>query len=161
MFVPDQHLGSYVKEQTGRDLILWPGYCISHVVILREDIEDARKKLPDAVVMCHPECTEEVKALSDEILSTGQMLQFADNTDHRDFIVATETGIIHTLEKQNPDKTFIPASNLALCTDMKKITLDKLVLALEEMKFEVKVPDDVRTRAKKALDRMIEVLPSK
>jgi quinolinate synthase len=160
IFVPDQHLGRFVAERTGRDLILWPGYCTTHVVITEDDINSAKAKYPDAVVMAHPECTEPVKALADELLSTGQMLKFAAKSAAKKFIVATEIGIIHALKKQNPQAEFIAASDRAVCPNMKKITLDKIVASLEDMQYKVTVPEDVRRRAKKSLDRMVEILPA-
>ncbi len=161
IFVPDQHLGRFVAERTGRDLILWPGYCTTHVRITEDDIKQARAKYPDAIVMAHPECSEPVKELADELLSTGQMLKLAARSDAKRFIVATETGIIHALKKQNPDAEFYPASERAVCPNMKKITLDKVISSLEDMKYEITVPEPIRTRAKKSLDRMVEVLPAR
>jgi quinolinate synthase len=161
IFVPDQHLGRFVAERTGRDLVLWPGYCHVHVVITVDDIKNARAKYPDAIVMAHPECTEPVKELSDELLSTGQMLKFAAKSTAKQFIIATETGIIHTLKKQNPEAEFVPASDRAICPNMKKITLDKLIGSLEDMQHKITVPDRIRIEAKKALDRMVEILPAR
>ncbi len=161
IFVPDRHLGRFAAERTGRDLILWPGYCATHVVITEDDINNMRKQYPDAIVMAHPECTEPVKTLVDEILSTGQMLKFAAKSSAKCFAVATEIGIIHTLKKQNPNARFIAASDRAVCPNMKKITFDKIVAALEDMQYEVKVPQEISVKAKKSLDRMIEVLPTK
>jgi quinolinate synthase len=161
IFVPDQHLGQFVADRTGRDIILWPGYCTTHVAITADDVRAARAKYPDAVVMAHPECSEPVKALSDELLSTSQMLKRVAEDPTKRYIVATETGIIHSLKQQNPDVEFIPASNRAICPNMKKITLDKVVASLEEMQYEITVPEAISTRAKKALDRMVEILPTK
>ncbi len=159
IFIPDQHLGRFVAEQTKRELILWPGYCATHVVITEDDIKAAKSKYPDAVVMAHSECTEPVKGLSDQILSTGQMLKFVNSSTAKHFIVATEIGIIHALKKQNPNAEFIPASNKAICPDMKRITVDKIIASLQEMQYKVTVPEDITARAKRALDRMVEVLP--
>ncbi|MFB0554518.1 MAG: quinolinate synthase NadA [Phycisphaerae bacterium] len=161
IFVPDQHLGRFVAERTGRDLVLWPGYCHVHVVITEDDIRNARAKYPDAIVMAHPECTEPVKELSDELLSTGQMLKFAAKSTARQFIIATEIGIIHPLKKQNPEAEFVPASDRAVCPNMKKITLDKLIGSLEDMQYKITVPDRIRIKAKKALDKMVEILPAR
>ncbi len=159
IFVPDRNLGQFVAERTGRDLVLWPGYCTTHVVITVEDIENARAKHPDAIVMAHPECTKPVRDVSDELLSTGQMLKFAAKNTAKQFIIATETGIIHALKKQNPQAEFFPATNRAICPNMKKITLDKVIASLEDVQHRVAVPDQIRVKAKKALDRMVEVLP--
>ncbi len=159
IFVPDQHLGRFVAERTGRDLVLWPGYCITHVMITEDDINTAKAKYPDAIVMAHPECTEPVKELSDELLSTGQMLKFAAESTAKRFIIATETGIIHALKKQNPQAEFIAASERAVCPNMKKITIEKIVWALEDMQYKISVPKAIREKAKKALDEMVGILP--
>jgi quinolinate synthase len=159
IFVPDQHLGRFVSERTGRELILWPGYCHVHVAITEQDIKNAKAKHPDAVVMAHPECTEPVKDLSDQLLSTGQMLRYAHKSDAKEFIIATEIGMIHALKKQNPQAEFIPATEKAVCPNMKRITLEKVFWSLQDMQYKVTVPQDIRTKAKKAIDRMVEILP--
>ena len=161
IFVPDQHLGQFVAERTGRKLVLWPGYCTTHVLITVDDINTARAKYPDAIVMAHPECTEPVKKASDELLSTGQMLKFAARSTAKRFIIATEIGIIHTLKKQNPKAEFFPATERAICPNMKKITLDKIIGSLQEMRYKITVPETISIKAKKALDRMVEILPEK
>ena len=159
IFVPDQHLGRFVIDRTGRDMILWPGYCTTHVLMSADDVKKAKEKYPDAVVMVHPECTEQVKECADEMLSTGQMLKFARDSGAKRFIVGTEVGIIHTLKKQNPDKEFIPVSNRAVCPNMKKITLEKILWSLEDMEYKISVSHDISVKARAALDRMLEVLP--
>lgn len=159
IFVPDSHLGHYVKEMTGRDVILYPGYCPTHQMMSTDEIKRARGLYPDAVVLAHPECSEPVKELADQLLSTGQMLKYAKENDAKRFIIATEKGIIHTLKKENPDKEFIEASERAICPNMKKISIDKLLASLEDMRYEVTVPEEISRRARIALDRMIEVLP--
>jgi len=161
IFVPDQNLGQFVSERTERDLILWPGYCHVHVVITEDDIKNAKAKHPDAIVMAHPECTEPVKALSDQLLSTGQMLRFAAESKAKQFIIATEIGIIHTLKTQNPQAEFVPANEKAICPNMKRITLEKVFWSLQDLQYEVTVPQDVRIKAKKAIDMMVEILPVK
>jgi quinolinate synthase len=161
IFVPDQHLGRFVAERTGRDLVLWPGYCRTHVMITVDDIKAAKAKYPDAVVMAHPECSEPVKELSDELLSTGQMLKFTAESTAKHFIVATETGIIHTLKKQNLKAEFVPASNRAICQNMKMITLEKIIWSLEDMHYKISVPEEIRIKAKQALDKMVKILPAK
>jgi quinolinate synthase len=161
IFVPDQNLGQFADQRTGRELILWPGYCHVHVVITREDIKNAKVNHPDAIVMTHPECTGPVKDLSDELLSTGQMLRYAKQSDAEKFIIATETGIIHTLKTKNPGKEFFPATDNAICPNMKRITLEKILWSIQDMQYKVTVPDDIRIKAKKALDRMVQILPDK
>jgi quinolinate synthase len=160
IFVPDRHLGAHVRQRTGRELLLWPGYCGTHVKITPEDIEQARTQYPDAIVMAHPECTEAVKDVADELLSTGQMLKFASTSEAKSFIISTEIGIIHTLKRQNPEKVFIAASKRAVCPNMKRITLEKVVWSMEDMRYRISVPEDVMTGARKALERMVEVVPT-
>ena len=161
IFVPDQHLGRFVAERTGRDLILWPGYCPTHVLITEDDIKNAKGRHPGAVVMAHPECTEPVKSLADQLLSTGQMLKFVAKSPAKKFIVATEIGIIHALKKQNPQAEFIAATDRAVCPNMKKITLAKIIGSVEDMQYKVTVSEEIAKRAKKSLDRMVEILPAK
>ena len=161
IFVPDRHLGQYVAEKSGRDFVLWPGYCHVHVVITEDDIKKAKVHWPDAIVMAHPECTKPVKELADKILSTSQMVKFAKESNTKRFIVATEKGIIHALRKQSPDAEFIAASERAICPNMKKITMEKVLWALEQMRYEITVPEQIRQKAKRALDRMVETLPTR
>lgn len=159
IFVPDKYLGRYVAEQTGRDLILWPGYCPTHALITAEKIKKHKAERPDAIVMAHPECNEQIEEVADEMLSTGQMLKFVQNSSEKCFIVATELGIIHTLKKENPEKQFIAVSNKIICPNMKKISLESVLFALQDNKHVIKVDDEIRKNAKAALDRMLEVLP--
>ncbi len=160
IFIPDMHLGQFVSAKTGRKLILWPGYCRSHIIIEEDDIKKAKAKYPDATVLAHPECNESVKKIADEVLSTGGMLKFVKKSSAKQFIVATETAMIHPLKKQRPDAQFIPASERAVCPNIKKITLEKILWSLEDLKFKITVSAEIRSRAKMALDRMIEILPA-
>ncbi|MBN1795452.1 MAG: quinolinate synthase NadA [Sedimentisphaerales bacterium] len=160
LFVPDKNLGAFVAERTGRDVILWPGYCPTHIYITADDIQNAKSKYPDAVIMSHPECNKEVRELSDELLSTGQMLKFVKKSPAKQFIIGTEKGIIHTLKKENPNAEYISPTERAICPNMKKITIDKVLWSLEEMKTLVTVKQEIRDKAKKALERMVEILPS-
>jgi quinolinate synthase len=160
LFVPDRNLGSFVTERTGRDIELWPGYCTTHVCITEDDIRKAKRKWPDAIVMSHPECTEPVRKMSDELLSTGQMLKFVKKNSTKRYIVGTEKGIIHALKKENPNAEYMPATERAICPNMKKITIDKVIASLEELKERIVVEEEIRVRAKKSLDRMVEILPS-
>jgi quinolinate synthase len=161
IFVPDQHLGRFVIDRTGRDMILWPGYCPTHVLMSSDDVNEAKEKYPDAVIIVHPECTEQVKECADEMLSTGQMLKFAKKNPAKRFIIGTETGIIHTLKKQNPNKEFIPVSSRAVCPNMKKITLEKILWSLEDMEYKIAVSHEISVKGRAALDRMLEVLPGR
>lgn len=159
VFVPDKNLGGFINERTGRGMILWPGYCPTHTWILPEAIAAARKKHPRAQVLAHPECNPDVRAVADELLSTGGMLKFAKTSSVNEFIIATENGIIHSLQKQNPDKQFYRATEKAICSNMKKIALEKVLWALEDMQYQVTVPEPICTDAKRSLDRMLEVIP--
>jgi len=155
LFIPDQYLGHYVSTRLKRDMVLWPGFCPTHVKIQAQDILNQKKKYPGAVALVHPECRPEVTVVADEVLSTGGMLKYARTSDAKVMIIATETGILHRLNKENPGKTFVPATVKAVCPNMKKITLEKVLWALEDMKPEVRVPVDVRKRAWAAVDRML------
>ena len=157
IFVPDQYLGHYVSTKTGRKMILWPGYCPTHVRIQAEDIHRLRKMYPGAEVMVHPECRPEVVAIADFVLSTGGMIRHARSSQAAEIIVGTEIGLIHRLRKENPDKVFIPVSEQAVCPNMKMITLENILWSMEDMSPRVKVAEDVRLKARKAVDRMIEV----
>jgi quinolinate synthase len=138
-------------------MLLWPGYCPTHVKILAEDIIKLKKQFPNAKVVVHPECTPEVIALADEALSTSGILKFAQKTRAKEIIVGTEIGIIHRLKKENPGKTFIPASKKAVCPNMKRLNLEKVLWSLQDMSPEVRVPEEIRIRAKRAVDRMLEI----
>jgi quinolinate synthase len=161
LFVPDQHLGRFVEEQTGRDLILWPGYCPTHVFISEEDIRSAKAQYPEAVVIAHPECSEPVKDLANALLSTGQMIRFVKESPAQHFIVATEVGMLHPLRKVRPDAGFVPAGSRGVCPNMKKTTLAKVLASLAHLQFQVEVPEEIRRRAERSLQRMVEVLPEK
>lgn len=158
IFVPDKYLADFVSKKTGRLLLSWDGYCPTHVKILPEDIIKAVKRHPEAKVIVHPECVPEVISLADEALSTGKMCKYVKSSVEKEFIVGTEIGIIYRLEKDNPDKKFYPATELAVCPNMKRTTQEKVLWSLEELRQEVKVPDDIRKKAKKAIDRMLEIV---
>jgi quinolinate synthase len=157
LFVPDQYLGHYVSTKTDKKLTLWPGYCPTHVRIMPEDIVKLRQGYPQAKVIVHPECRPEVINLADEVLSTSGMIGFARRTDAEVIIVGTEIGILHRLRKETPAKRFLPASERAVCPNMKKINLEKILWSLEELSPEVKVPEEIRLKAKLAVDRMLTI----
>ena len=157
LFVPDQYLGHFVSSRTGRELILWPGFCPTHVRITREDIVQMRERYPEAKVIVHPECRPEVTEGADEVLSTGGMIRFAQETEAKQIIVGTETGILHRLKKENPEKEFVPVQETAICPNMKRITLEKVWFSLKEMVPQVRVPEEIRVRAKAAVDRMLRI----
>jgi len=151
IFVPDQYLGTFASSRTGKKIHLWPGYCPTHIKITPSDIEEGRRKNPGCIVMVHPECRPEVTHLADEVLSTGGMLRFASASDAKKFLVGTEIGILHRLKKENPDKEFIPATESAICPNMKKITLEKILSSLENLAPQILVLEPVRSMAYRAL----------
>lgn len=157
LFVPDQYLGHYVSARTGKKMILWPGFCPTHVRIKPERIKELKREYPQAKVVVHPECRPEVIALADEVLGTGGMCRYAQRDEVREMIVGTELGIMHRLRKENPGKRFIPVTEQAVCPNMKLITLEKILWSLEEMSPEVKVPEGIRLRAKAAVDKMLKI----
>jgi quinolinate synthase len=158
IFVPDKYLADYASRQTGRKLISWHGFCPTHIKILPEDIRREKKFHPHAKVMAHPECLPEVLALADVVVSTSKMCQFAKETDAKEIIVGTEVGLIYRLKKDNPSKEFYPASEAAVCPNMKRTTQEKILWALETLEEEVKVPEEIRRKAKKAIDRMLQIV---
>jgi quinolinate synthase len=158
IFVPDKYLADYVSRKTNRKLISWDGFCPTHIKILPEDIKREKKFHPKAKVVAHPECLPSVLALADEILSTSQMCKFANQTTAKEIIVATEIGLIYRLKKDNPGIEFYPAAEAAVCPNMKRTTQEKVLWSLEEMKEEVRVTHDIRQRAKKAIDKMLEII---
>ena len=155
IFVPDQSLGDYVSRQCGRKMILWNGFCPTHHRILAQDIANMRKDHPDAEVMVHPECTGDVIESADQVLSTSGMRRYAKETDARELIVGTEIGLLHSLRKDNPNKSFYPASKMADCPNMKLNTLEKILWALEDMVYEIRVPEDIRIRALGTIEKML------
>jgi quinolinate synthase len=155
LFIPDQYLGHYVSARTGKKMILWPGFCPTHVRIRPERIRELRQEYPQAKVVVHPECTPEVIALADEVASTSGMCRYARRDEVREMVVGTEVGLIHRLRKENPGKRFIPVSEQAICPNMKLINLEKVLWSLEEMSPEVKVPEETRLKAIAAVDRML------
>ena len=157
MFVPDQYLGQWVSDKTGKQMHLWPGFCPTHMKILAEDIVREKQLHPDALALVHPECRTETKAVADEVMSTGGMIRFARESKAKEFIIGTETGIIYRLKKENLEKTFYPASDKAVCPNMKRITLEKVLWALQELEHKITVPEDIRVRALNAVERMLAI----
>ena len=157
LFIPDQYLGQYVATKTKKKMTFWPGYCPAHVRIQPQDITKLKQQYPQAKVIVHPECQPEVISLADEVFSTSGMCRYARSTDVNQMIVGTEIGIIYRLKKENPGKQFIPASEQAICSTMKIITLEKVLRSLEEMAPQITIPEEVRLKAKTAVDRMLAV----
>ncbi|MCJ7496660.1 MAG: quinolinate synthase NadA [candidate division Zixibacteria bacterium] len=158
IFIPDKYLGSYVASQTRRNLILWEGFCPTHRRILPEDILKKKALYPKAEVLVHPECIPEVIAMADKVLSTTGICKYAKESKSEEFIIGTEIGILHKLKKENPEKKFYPASELADCPNMKLNNLEKLLWSLEDLVYKVEVPEDIAKRAKRSIDRMLEIV---
>jgi quinolinate synthase len=155
IFVPDQNLGSWVAKQLGRDLILWEGYCLTHHRLGARDVEAARSAHPGAPVIVHPECRPEVVEVADSVQSTEGMIRFAKETSAQEILVGTEMGMIHRLEREVPGKKFFLIHPGLICPNMKMTTLDKLLKSLETLSPQIEVPEEIRIRAKRALDRML------
>jgi quinolinate synthase len=157
LFVPDRNLGAWVEDRLGRKLILWDGYCPTHQRILPEFVAKLKRERPGAVVVVHPECTRETIALADHVASTTGILKFCAESPAREFIIGTETGILHRLRKESPAKTFYEVSPLCDCPNMKLTTLEKVLWSLEDMVYEVTVPEDIIAKARLALERMLAI----
>lgn len=158
IFVPDKYLGMYTQTKVPeKKLVLFEGYCPTHARILPEHIQQARADHPQAIVLAHPECRPETIALADEAVSTDGMIKYVKSSPANEFIIATEIGIIYRLQKENPGKKFYPASDKAICPNMKMTTAEKVLWALEDLKTEIKVPAEVRIKAKRAIDRMLAI----
>lgn len=184
LFLPDMFLGAYAAKVTGRKINIWPGECHVHAGIRKQDIEDMQHEHPEAEMIVHPECgctTNLLYQIGEEahtngngngngnrngngkangnikFLSTGGMIRHAKESESKEFIIATETGMLHPLRKANPDKVFRPIKESAVCKYMKMITLPKVLRSLEEEIVEVKVPLDIAMQAKKSIDRMLEI----
>ncbi len=155
IFVPDRHLGQWVAHQTGRDLVLYKGFCPTHVRILPEHITALKLEHPAAEVMVHPECLDGTVEMADVVTSTGGMLKYARTSAAKTIIIGTETGLLHRLRIENPDKEFIPVTPAAVCPNMKLITPEKVLWSLQEREHEVTVPEDVAGRARAAVERML------
>jgi quinolinate synthase len=155
--IPDRNLSAWAQKNTKKQVISWDGFCHVHDRVTKDDVLKARKEYPNAVLMAHPECRIEVLELADHVTSTSGMLRFANSYDAKEFIVGTELGLIHRLKKENPDKIFHPLRKDMICPNMKKTTLKSVLTALREMKNIIKVSEEIRIPAKRALDRMLEI----
>lgn len=161
LFVPDENLGSWVMEQTGRPMTLWKGSCYAHMEFTHESITRIRAEYPDAPVVAHPECVKAVRVLADEVCSTEKMVHYCKDHPSQAFIIATESGMLHRLQKECPGKLFIPAptSNCRCneCKFMKMNTLEKLVDCMENLGPEVTLAPDILERARRPIERMLEI----
>jgi quinolinate synthase len=155
LFVPDMNLGSFVAGQTDKRVILWDGYCVTHHRVRPADVAAARASHPDAVVMVHPECRPDVVKTADYVFSTGGMIKFARETEHKKIIVGTEMGLIYRLQKENPDKQFYLLSQGLICPNMKFTNLEKVYKALETLQPRITVPQPIRDLARRPLELML------
>jgi len=161
LFVPDENLGSWVMEQTGRPMTLWKGNCYVHVEFTRQSIERIRSEYPDAPVVAHPECTHAVRILADEVCSTEKMVGYCKNSPAKAFVIVTESGMLHRLRRELPQKTFIPGPTdhcaCADCRYMKMNTIEKLRDCLRDLSPQIIIPEDLRSRAELPIRRMLEL----
>lgn len=162
IFAPDKNLGAYINKVSGRDMLLWNGACMVHELFSHEKIIKLKERHPGALLIAHPECEDPVLKSADFIGSTTQLLEFTKKSDAKSFIVATETGILHQMQKASPDKTFIPAppDNSCACNDcphMKLNTLEKLYLCMKYEQPEILMDEQIRLAAKKPIDKMLQL----
>jgi quinolinate synthase len=156
LFVPDSNLGRYVSAMVDKKVLLYPGFCDVHEKLTVSAVLLARQRYPEARVLVHPECRIEVIELADATLSTSQMLRYVGESAEKEFLIGTEEGMLYPLRKQNPDKVIIPISDDMVCSDMKKTTLQTIVDVMEKRESIVFVPEKIRTKARQAIDRMLE-----
>ncbi len=157
IFVPDKYLGGYVAKQTGRTMHLYDGWCPIHMELRQHGIESLKRQHPHALVVAHPEAPLEVSVQADAVCSTEQMVRYCAESSASEFIIATETGILHKLRRENPAKQFYAANDLAICPHMKMNDLEKVYLSLRDLKPQVKVPENIRARAWAPIQRMLDL----
>lgn len=158
IFCPDKNLGSYVAKMIPDiEVILWNGFCPTHHKIKPAEVAKIKELHPDALLLIHPECTPEVLTYADFVGSTKEIIDYATKSEHKKFIIGTEMGVLHPLKRDNPDKTFYLMAAGLVCPNMKKTTLDSVLNCLKTGYYEMNVPDDVALKARKALDRMLEL----
>ncbi|MFH1327461.1 MAG: quinolinate synthase NadA [Candidatus Bathyarchaeota archaeon] len=159
IFGPDANLAWYIQKETGKKIITIPetGFCLTHILFLKEDILLLKDEHPNAKVMAHPECTPDVQEIADFVGSTTGMCKYVQSSPNKEFIVGTEVGLIHRLKKENPDKIFIPAYKDAFCVNMKRNDLRKVYLTLKEERNRVLVPNSVMKKARESLEKMFEI----
>jgi quinolinate synthase len=156
--IPDRNLSAFAAKRTKKKIIAWDGFCnVHHVQLTLDDVTRAKAEHPQALFIAHPECPPEVQDQADHITSTSGMLRFCKESPHREFIIGTEEGLLHRLRKDSPDKLFTLLSRKMVCPNMKRTHLSSVLVAMEKMQYVIKVPDEVRVKAKRALDRMLEI----
>ena len=157
IFVPDRNLAAYVARHTKKKIVPWNGYCYVHDNLTPQEVQNARFMHPQAEVLVHPECRPDVIDQADYVYSTAGMGRHARESAAREFIIGTEAGMIYRLKKENPQKEFFPVSEKAICQNMKKISLKKVLMALQTLEPRISVPEEIAVRARKAIERMLEV----
>ena len=162
IFVPDKNLGLYVQSQVpDKKIILWEGFCPSHVRLQEEEVVKTKEMHPDAKFIAHPECNPGVLKLADHICSTAGMFKYVKSSDSKEFIIGTEEGMLYRLKKENPGKLFYMPTDHLICPSMKLTTLGWVAHSLEMLVYEVKVPEEIARRARKSLERMLKVTGEK
>jgi len=162
VFAPDRHLGAWVGKKTGRELVLWPGFCIVHEQFTERQLTKLKVRHPEAKLIAHPECDESVLAMADYVGSTRGLLEYVKSSPAKSFIVATEVGILHLMQKARPDAELIPAPpssgcNCAICPYMRLNSLEKVYLCMRDRAPEITLPEDLRLRALEPVRRMLEL----
>ncbi len=157
IFAPDRNLGQFAAKNSSKTFHFWNGFCPTHERLRVEEVVRLKEKYPDALFVCHPECNPAVTALADHACSTSGMYEYCQKSSAQRFIIGTEAGILYRLRKENPDKEFILASPALICPNMKLISLDDVLASLRTMTPEVRVEEEIRIPAKRALDRMLAV----
>lgn len=155
IFTPDQNLAAYCRRFTDKEIIAWDGYCYVHQRFSKDDVIRARRLLPEAAILAHPECPPEVIDEADETLSTSGMLRFAKNSSKKVFVIGTEEGLLYRLKKENPKKSFYALGASKICVNMKMTRLNHVYEALRDVKHEINLPESVMTEAKQSLDNML------
>jgi quinolinate synthase len=158
IFAPDQNLGSYIANKVkDKEFILWKGFCITHKRVRKEEVQKIRELYPDAKILAHPECEPEIQAMADFLGSTSEIIKEAREIPEKDIIIGTEEGVLHILKKENPDKNFYLLSPGLICQNMKKTRLEDVYLSLLHMQHEITLDEDMRLKALKSLEKMLEV----
>ncbi|NMB95929.1 MAG: quinolinate synthase NadA [Clostridiaceae bacterium] len=158
IFVPDKNLGNYISKMVPeKNMIFWEGFCPTHHKIKADDVIKSREYHPDALILVHPECKPEVVELADFVGSTKQIIEYATKSDNKKFIIGTEMGVLYSLKKNNPGKTFYMLSSGFICPNMKKTTLNNIYESLKEMKYKIELDSEIINKASKALTLMLEV----
>jgi len=158
IFIPDKNLGMWVQRYVpDKEIILWKGFCPTHIRVTAEDVLKAKEGFPNSEFVAHPECNPEVLDLADHVCSTAGMFKYVKSSNTKRFLIGTESGMLHKLRKENPDKEFLLPSSKLICANMKLTTLGWIAHSLQELVYEVKLPEETRKKACRSLKRMLEV----